>query len=438
MGDNPLYKEFTDVMNDNELLAKQNRLFEACLHRMELDLAKQQENDSFDHIKHSRGRGSRHHQQEHELTINQLHTLAITEQEVRTKQLQDLEENVARDKSLLKAITEATKIRINEMRKEAYEFKRDIVVGGANAQTGHIMAEKVIRYFQEKKKQKIGLLEKIKVKNNVLKVQRAKMDQQVRQKKEQGESLCSIDFHQLQIKNRQFEDNKKACDDELINLKKTTSKTVQTLNKQKRRLSELTGIQERLIGNIEHRLQVLRRLEPAARRDAIAEGLIKTSEKQTELGKVEKEVERERKKNKKFKKQQSNPDMPQVLDYVNQKSEMYELEAAVRNWERKVEIIEMASRRARVTIRRIERQGYLVDEHGNIAPKEGGAKAQRMGRGRGGGMRGTASRGRLASRGGGRGAPRAQFGVGGSPAMRSNRQVNGTTLPPIDFTKSKA
>ena len=31
--------------------------------------------------------------------------------------------------------------------------------------------------------------------------------------------------------------------------------------------------------------------------------------------------------------------MPQVVDYVSQKAEAYELEAQKRNWERKVELV---------------------------------------------------------------------------------------------------
>ena len=45
--------------------------------------------------------------------------------------------------------------------------------------------------------------------------------------------------------------------------------------------------------------------------------------------------------------------MPQILDYVGQKAEMYELHDNLRNWERKVEIMEMAAKRAR----KLERTG---------------------------------------------------------------------------------
>jgi hypothetical protein len=43
----------------------------------------------------------------------------------------------------LRAVLEETDIRIAELKKEAYEFKRDIVVGAENMRTGKTVAEKV-------------------------------------------------------------------------------------------------------------------------------------------------------------------------------------------------------------------------------------------------------------------------------------------------------
>lgn len=44
--------------------------------------------------------------------------------------------------------------------------------------------------------------------------------------------------------------------------------------------------------------------------------------------------------------------MPQVLDYVAQKAELYELEKEIKNWERKVEIAEIDWRRKQPAARR--------------------------------------------------------------------------------------
>ncbi len=48
-------------------------------------------------------------------------------------------------------------MRIAELKKEAYEFKRDIVVGAENFRSGRTMAEKVVRYMEEKLRQKVCL-----------------------------------------------------------------------------------------------------------------------------------------------------------------------------------------------------------------------------------------------------------------------------------------
>jgi hypothetical protein len=41
------------------------------------------------------------------------------------------------------------------MKKEAYEFRRDIVSGALNPRTGTILSEKVTKYFEDKLKAKV-------------------------------------------------------------------------------------------------------------------------------------------------------------------------------------------------------------------------------------------------------------------------------------------
>ena len=41
---------------------------------------------------------------------------------------------------------------------------------------------------------------------------------------------------------------------------------------------------------------------------------------------------------------EESSEMPVVLDYVKQKAKMYELQQAIQNWERKVEIAKIASK----------------------------------------------------------------------------------------------
>jgi hypothetical protein len=51
-----------------------------------------------------------------------------------------------------------------------------------------------------------------------------------------------------------------------------------------------------------------------------------------------------------------SPEMPQVIDYVNQKAEEYDYEGQKRNWERKLEIAETAVKRIRAQMRQTQLQ----------------------------------------------------------------------------------
>ena len=90
-------------------------------------------------------------------------------------------------------------MRIAQVKKDVYEFRREIVIGGESARTGKIVAEKVIRYFEEKLRAKDSMIDKLKLKNSSLKVQVQKLDKSLGEKAEMGEVLHAIDFDQLDI-----------------------------------------------------------------------------------------------------------------------------------------------------------------------------------------------------------------------------------------------
>jgi len=337
-------RQFADIMQQNELLAKENRLFDSFLQRNASLAAEPAEGSKAAGGKAGSRRAAARPAHEPTISDAEKHRISVEELDYRTKQLAALEQKASDDIQLLKSITSGIHIRMAEMRKETYEFQRDIVVGGENARTGHVLAERVLRYFDEQLRLKAALVDKLRLKNKSMKAHRAKMDATVRHKEEQGDSLHSIDFHQLQIKNSQFNQKIKERNDELLKLKMTTGKTVQILNTCKRSLNDLL-----------HEARGLRRelRDKDAARQRLAD----------ELRRVEVEVRSEHARNRKYKVQQSNPDMPQVMDYVTQKSVAYELEAAKRNWQRKVEIIEMAAKRARrVMAKAHAQQQYEEDE----------------------------------------------------------------------------
>jgi hypothetical protein len=229
----------------------------------------------------------------------------------------------------LRAVLEETEIRIGELKRDAYEFKRDVVVGAENSRTGKIVAEKVVRYFDDKLKQIDAIIEKLRLKNSTLKSQINKIETVLAQKEEVGDVLHYIDYHQLQIENKQYTAKIEEKNEELLTVKLSTTKTIQALNEYKRKLTVQLDDATWLKNEVESKKAQLKKIE-------------------TESKKVAKEKLSESRMKSKFRQQiEEASEMPEVGDYIMQKKEMYALESALQNWQKKVEIMEMAAKRAK-------------------------------------------------------------------------------------------
>lgn len=72
-----------------------------------------------------------------------------------------------------------------------------------------------------------------------------------------GDVLHYIDFHQQEIENKQYVGTIEQRNRELLNLKKTTGRTVQVLNGLKKRLADLMSESEWLHSEIKGRTELL-------------------------------------------------------------------------------------------------------------------------------------------------------------------------------------
>jgi hypothetical protein len=175
---------------------------------------------------------------------------------------QEIEASKARDEKLLQtlmAVLEETDVRIAELRKEAYEFKRDVVVGAENPRTGKIMAEKVIRYIEDNLRRKDAIIEKIKLKNATMKGHIKRLQQQLKDKEEMGDVLHYIDFHQLQIENKQNVATIEEKNIAVLKIKTSTGRIVQTLNDKKKELIQTETESEWLRSEIKSKTQLLKK-----------------------------------------------------------------------------------------------------------------------------------------------------------------------------------
>lgn len=267
------------------------------------------------------------------LTLEEKFRIANQEVDALTKDIEQTKKTSEQNLDILRALMEETDIRTAEVKRDAYEFRRDIVVGAENPRTGKTMAERVLKYMEDKLTQKDMLINKLLMKNQAYKISIKKAEMQLKSKQETGDDLQYIDFHQLQIENQQFVKRIEEANQELLDLKRRSGRTVKILNNMKKKLNSLTSEAKFLEDEIKERKAMLAKTEH-------------------DIVKVVEEKEVARKEHKKLRAQsRQTPEMPQVVDYVSQKAEQYELEATKQNWNRKLELAETAAKRIRASIR---------------------------------------------------------------------------------------
>lgn len=267
------------------------------------------------------------------LTLEEKFRIANQEVDALTKDIDQTKKTSEQNLDILRALMEETDIRTAEVKRDAYEFRRDIVVGAENPRTGKTMAERVLKYMEDKLTQKDMLINKLLMKNQAYKISIKKAEMQLKSKQETGDDLQYIDFHQLQIENQQFVKRIEEANQELLDLKRRSGRTVKILNNMKKKLKSLEDEAKFLEDEIKERKAMLAKTEH-------------------DIVKVVEEKESARKEHKKLRAQsRQTPEMPQVVDYVSQKAEQYELEATKQNWNRKLELAETAAKRIRTALR---------------------------------------------------------------------------------------
>ncbi len=237
-----LSQKLEALEKDNEQLRRENQLFDSYLKR------KKYEEES-SHPEHADQFDQQQEERKQDLVRNEAELSAEQKYEIANMELETLKANIeeGREKSetlleKLKAILEGTDLNIAEIRKEAFDFGR-FLSQSENGRTGKYDADKLMKYMDDKFRQKEALIDKLMLKNVSLKGQIMKADQQIKHKEEMGDDLKFIDFHQLQIENKKHVKDIDERNQKLIMLKQTKGKTDQTLNSLKTKLSDATKLQ---------------------------------------------------------------------------------------------------------------------------------------------------------------------------------------------------
>ncbi|KAM7146717.1 cilia- and flagella-associated protein 263 [Macrochelys suwanniensis] len=257
------------------------------------------------------------------LTVEQKNELAQRELDETKEEIQQTKGDSERIIQNYQAVIEEAAIRWADIKKATCNFNKDIIQTISKKKGSVIASEKVLRYLEEKNHYRDAMKEKLRLKNDSLKVQKKKLQLQLKQKAEMGEALHEVDFQQLKIENAQFLEKIDERNQDLLQLKLTVGNTLQILNSYKRKLQNATTASARLMKDISQRKEALEKME----RETIL---------------VEEERAKAESVTMQLRQQLSDYRVPPVVKYVNQKMAVYDLENNIKIWERKVEIAEMS------------------------------------------------------------------------------------------------
>lgn len=190
-----------------------------------------------------------------------------------------------------------------------------------------------MKYMDDKFKGKEALIDKLQLKNVSLKSQILKADAQIKHKEEMGDELKFIDFHQLQIENKKHVKDIDERNKKLLALKLNSGKTVQTLNGLKKKLHDALKEQERIQSEMKIKIQKQEKTVVDIKRTRKVIEKIDINNRQ-QIGLMEK-----------------LNNMADPFKFVEQKNKQRELEICKKNWERKIEIAEVAAKKSRRIIR---------------------------------------------------------------------------------------
>jgi ABC-type Zn2+ transport system substrate-binding protein/surface adhesin len=123
---------------DIEHMRRENYLFESYFMRLEKEYAKNDEDDK-----------KKKDKKKEEKKVN-LYLTPEEKYEIAQQEAEALKETIEKGRiksdailETLRAILEETDMAIAEIRKDAYDFQREILMGGENSRTGNIEAERI-------------------------------------------------------------------------------------------------------------------------------------------------------------------------------------------------------------------------------------------------------------------------------------------------------
>lgn len=324
MTEEELRDQVVELSSENKRLSGENELFESFLKRFAAAGHSEPTEEASD--------------EEDELT-RQVRTLSVaqrigvvTSEVDAIKVTVDIEEKRhQKEIDRCHAQKEEHECTISDLRRDLYEFKRDIVVVAENFRDGKVKPDKLIKYAQERVLGIEAQAENLKAKAKGLMAGIVKLEGQVRQKQEMGETLAPIDFDQLRIENHQYLQKIDEKNNEMLRLKMISTRTTTDLNERKAKLGADMVRGEFLKKRLARKGAMLKR----TKEDIVA---------------VRAELKASKKLVMRLQQEMEDTDLPKVIDYIQVKSKADAAEKKIEDWKRKVEIAAFARKQLKAKI----------------------------------------------------------------------------------------
>eukprot|EP00796_Vickermania_ingenoplastis_P008961 gene8964-6287_t len=243
-------------------------------------------------------------------------------------------------RDLLMATVEEASRRMKELRLEMIKFNREVM----DEESGTASANLLRLYMERRAAAQKSYLDKLLGQCQATEEDIARAQQQLRTRRAAGEAFHAIDFEQLRIENQQFNERIEKKNQELVELKGTSTRTVQMLNMLMDQLNFMTNEQLQLRKEYKSRCDYLSRCEK-------------------EVVIVEKEAGKAEGRHHALRAQHEAVKVPKIEEYIGQKAELFELEKACKNWQRKVEIAEGQRQVLRQQLARLRKQRDAAIEY---------------------------------------------------------------------------
>ncbi|CAG4963759.1 unnamed protein product [Colias eurytheme] len=257
------------------------------------------------------------------INVLERHELVGVEMEILVNNLQKARNRADKQHALLKAQLEEIGIREVEIKKAGEMFEQEVIVEGWDKIAQRIPAEIWIRFMTEWVKIVDGQIGKLRLRTSTLNTQYSKLKGQIKIKAELSESLRPVDFDKLKIENDECEDIIDMKLQQLAELKKMTGDANLNLTVHKKSMMEQNSYLTNVLKTIKLKQKQTKELDKE--RDVIQVQADSLAQRLDDVKKVRLAYE-----------------VPDIMDYVNIKSEVTDLKHSIKLLENRVHIQQIA------------------------------------------------------------------------------------------------